>query len=62
VSGDREWSSSQLNIFARRDSDCDLHEDPHFKQIQGLYKMIEELIVRSHSAMGFDPRALKLPQ
>ena len=43
--GDREWSSSQLNICARQDSNFDLHEDPHFKQIQGLYKMIEELIV-----------------
>ena len=44
--GDREWSSSQLNICARQDSNFDLHEDPHFKQIQGLYKMIKELIVK----------------
>lgn len=31
----------------KQDSDCDLHEESLFKQFQGLYKMIEELIVRA---------------
>jgi hypothetical protein len=47
VLGDREWSSSQVDVCSRQDSDCDLQEEPHFKQIQGLYKIIEELIVRA---------------